>query len=521
MSQIDPSPHDAGTAWVAIDRHANDDVKPYIYVTTDYGKTWKKIVNGIPEGAFVRAVREDPVRKGLLFAATETGMYWSKDSGANWASLQLNFPTVPVHDLVIKDNDLALATHGRAFWILDDISPLRQATDEIKRPISGSTNHPPLSASTPPTEKGIGTAGDNPPAGAFIYAFTRTKPKHATLEILDSSGKVIRTLSSDALQTTKSKLDPEDEKPKPQLEMKAGLNRLIWDLRYEGALRVPDYYLYEYEAGSKGPFALPVSTPSVSPSTAKHSPNRWRSNSIPVSPSPPEDLEKQFTLLIDIRSQLTRVYSLANQVIDLRKQISEMKQRLGSNLSEAQALDEKLEALQKKLINTEIHANEDSLKFGMGVDGGLADLAMIAGGDADAVPTEASIKQFAKVKAEVDGYADRWSQNRLRRCAQIQSSGDQHDKEPARETMYVYISRKHRPPAQIETPRGIILTSIFKSPVSGRIPVRGHQLVGDQPSRPLRPRRPHQSHLRLRLRTLSILDLQLNINSPPATSAKT
>jgi photosystem II stability/assembly factor-like uncharacterized protein len=415
VSQIDASPHDAGTAWVAIDRHANDDLKPYIFATTDYGKTWKKLVNGIPEGAFVRAVREDPERKGLLFAATETGMYWSKDAGANWASLQYNLPIVPVHDVIIKGNDLALATHGRAFWILDDISPLRQATDEtakadlwLYKPSTALRLHA-------ASEKESATAGDNPPAGALIYAFTRTKPKHAKLEILDPSGQVIRSLSSDVLKDKEEQLDPDDEKPKSQLEMKVGLNRLVWDLRYEAAPRVPDYYLYEYEQGSKGPLALPGQYSVRLTVEGKTLTQPLELKLDPRLRVSQEDLEKQFSMLIDIRSQLTRVYTLANEVIDLRKQLTDMKQRVNPDqakpmLLEAQALDEKLEALQKKLINTEVHANEDSLKFGLGVDGSLADLAMIAGGDADVVPTDASVQQFAKVKAEVDGYANRWSQ---------------------------------------------------------------------------------------------------------------
>ena len=200
VSQIDASPHDAGTAWVAIDRHANDDLKPYAYVTTDYGKTWKKIVNGLPEGAVVRAVREDPERKGLLFAATEAGMFWSKDAGAKWESLQFNLPIVPVHDVIVKGNDLALATHGRAFWILDDISPLRQATDETAKADLWLYKPSTALRLQATSEKGSATAGDNPPAGALIYAFTRTKPKHAKLEILDASGKLVRTLSTDVMQ---------------------------------------------------------------------------------------------------------------------------------------------------------------------------------------------------------------------------------------------------------------------------------------------------------------------------------
>ncbi len=129
---------------------------------------------------------------------------------------------------------------------------------------------------------------------------------------------------------------------------------------------------------------------------------------------PPADLEKQFTLLMDIRGELTRVYNLSNSVIDLRKQIADMKRRVDPEqakpmLREAQALDERLAALQKTLINTDVHANEDSLKFGLGIDGSLADLAIIAGGDADSAPTEASLRQFSKLKAEVDGISNRWS----------------------------------------------------------------------------------------------------------------
>src|SRR5450631_3452371 len=131
ISLIEASPHDAGTAYVAVDRHQNDDLAPYIYKTADYGATWNRITTGIPDGVFVRAVREDPKKKGLLYAATERGVYVSFDDGAHWRSLQINLPITPVHDLVIKNDDLVVATHGRAFWILDDVSPLRQFADSV------------------------------------------------------------------------------------------------------------------------------------------------------------------------------------------------------------------------------------------------------------------------------------------------------------------------------------------------------------------------------------------------------
>src|SRR5262249_23979257 len=113
------------TVYAAVDRHRLDDLSPHIYVTNDFGKNWKKVVNGIPKGAYVRAMREDPAHKEVLFAATELGVYASVTDGATWYSLQANMPVVPVHDLVIHGNDIVVATYGRAFWILDDISPLR------------------------------------------------------------------------------------------------------------------------------------------------------------------------------------------------------------------------------------------------------------------------------------------------------------------------------------------------------------------------------------------------------------
>src|ERR1700680_4509799 len=131
ISLIEASPHDAGTAYVAIDRHQNDDLAPYIYKTSNYGATWTRITSGIPDGSFVRAVREDPKKKGLLYAGTERGIYVSFDDGAHWRTMQLNLPNAPVHDIVIKNDDLVLATHGRSFWILDDVSPLRQFADSV------------------------------------------------------------------------------------------------------------------------------------------------------------------------------------------------------------------------------------------------------------------------------------------------------------------------------------------------------------------------------------------------------
>ncbi len=131
VSLIDPSPFDAGTAYVAVDAHKLDNFKPYIFKTTDFGKTWTKLVTGLPDNSYVHPVREDPKRKGLLYAGTETGIWVSFNDGANWQALQLNLPVTPIHDLIIHDDDLSVATHGRSFWVMDDVSQLRQLSASI------------------------------------------------------------------------------------------------------------------------------------------------------------------------------------------------------------------------------------------------------------------------------------------------------------------------------------------------------------------------------------------------------
>ena len=191
------------------------------------------------------------------------GIYVSFNDGANWRPLKLNLPTTPVHDLVIKNNDLVVATHGRAFWILDDVSPLRQYNDEIAQkdaflytPATAYRIQAGASGERHPSKR----TGQNPPAGAVIYYYLKDAPKadtEAKIEILDASGKVIRKYSSAEYNTLEEPLDPDDKKPEKQIKPEAGLNRFVWDLRYEEARHVPGYYLWEYGSGARGPVAVP------------------------------------------------------------------------------------------------------------------------------------------------------------------------------------------------------------------------------------------------------------------------
>ncbi|HEV3510356.1 MAG TPA: hypothetical protein VGS05_01545, partial [Candidatus Sulfotelmatobacter sp.] len=431
ISQIDPSPFDAGTAYVAVDRHQFDDLHPYIYKTSDYGKSWTMLGKGIPDNAFVRVVREDPKKRGLLYAGTETGLYVSFNDGANWRPLQLNLPTTPVHDLAIKNDDLVVATHGRAFWVLDDLSPLRQYTDEIAQKdlflYKPATAFRIQAGASGPRHvpKGV---GQNPPAGAIIYYYLKDAPKadsEARLEILDSSGKLIRKYSSAEYNTLEEPADPDDKKPEKQLKPEAGLNRFVWDLRYEEARRVPGYYLYEYGRGAEGPVAVPGNyqvrltvngQTQTAPFELKLDPR------VKVSQ---EDLEAQLKLLLATRDELSRVYDTVNQIQDVRAQLAGLKRRLPESASAknivtaADDLEKKLVAIREDLINLDITANEDSLAYPPQLDSKLAYLAMDVG-TADSAPTESELREFEKLKRQSGEFIARWEDLQRRDLANFQ-----------------------------------------------------------------------------------------------------
>jgi photosystem II stability/assembly factor-like uncharacterized protein len=431
ISQIEASPHDAGTAYVAADRHQSDDLKPYIYKTSNYGQSWTKLTNGIPDGSFVRAVREDPKKRGLLYAATENGVYVSFNDGADWRSLKLNLPTTPVHDLVVKDNDLVVATHGRAFWILDDLSPLRQFTDDVAKknvyiyaPGTAYRIQAGDSGEHHPSKR----TGQNPPAGAVIYFYLKDAPKSGTetkVEILDASGKVVRKYSSAETELLDEPPGPDDKKPEKEIKPDAGLNRFVWDLRYEDAHRISGYYLWEYNVGAKGPVAAPGqyqvrltvgSESQVVPLELKLDPR------VKVSQA---DLAAQFNLLVQIHEELNRVYDAVNQIQDVRSQVAGLKRRLPENAStkaiasSADDLEKKLVAVRDQFVNLTISANEDSLAYPPQIDAKLAFLAIDVG-SADSAPTEAEQVEFEKLKRQSGELLSRWDDLQRRDLAAFQ-----------------------------------------------------------------------------------------------------
>ena len=244
VSLIEPSPFDAGTAYVVVDAHRLDDVRPYLFKTADFGQTWTRIDAKLDRGTYLHAVREDPARKGLLYVGTERGVMVSPDDGATWQPLQLNMPTVAVHDLVVKDRSLVVATHGRSFWILDDLVAVRALTPAVTA--SAAHLFPPADTiawryTSGGPEAG---AGQNPPPGAGIHYYLKDKPKgDVTLEFRDQQGRIVRTLTSKPKVLDGAyewEVEEADTDPrKPDLEVEPGVHRAIWDLRWTGAEMIP------------------------------------------------------------------------------------------------------------------------------------------------------------------------------------------------------------------------------------------------------------------------------------------
>jgi photosystem II stability/assembly factor-like uncharacterized protein len=431
ISLIDASPHDAGTAYVAVDRHQSDDMRPYIYKTNDYGKTWVKITKGIPENTFARAVREDPKKRGLLYAGTETGLYVSFDDGANWRSLQLNLPSTPVHDLLVKNDDLVVATHGRAFWILDDVSPLRQYSDGIAKAEVHLYSPGTAMRFQNPSDDGDAArhvlVGQNPPTGALIYYFLKEKPKgETTIEILDSNGSVIRKYSSNKTEELEEPLTPEDKKPEKQIKVEDGLNRFVWDLRYTSSGHVPDYYLWEYKDGDRGPLAVPGRYQVRLTVDGKSQTAPFEVAMDPRVQVSQADLQKQFDLLIQVRDELNRVYDTVNQIQDVRSQVDGLRKRLPDNvtvkpmLTAAAALDKNLLVVRDALVQMNIKSNEDSLAYPQRVDSKLSALAMAIGEGTDSAPTEAEYQVFDKLKKQADVAIAHWAEIQKTELAEFQ-----------------------------------------------------------------------------------------------------
>jgi photosystem II stability/assembly factor-like uncharacterized protein len=415
VNSIEASPSEPGTAYFAATGYKRDDQRPYIYKTTDYGKSWRKIVNGIPDNDFTRVVREDPNRRSFLYAGTETGVYYSSNSGDSWTRLQLNLPVVPIHDLAVqkRDMDLVVATHGRSFYVLDDLPLLYQLADAQK---SDAFLFKPEDAYRQAGGGGFqlsstATVGANPPNGAVIHYFLNTKPKEVALEFLDSAGKVIRKFSGRAQQ--------EQQQPQPQgggggfgaaarepnLTIDTGLNRFVWNYRLPSATNIPGLILW---GGSlSGPRVVPGNYQVRLTVDGK----AVGTESFAIKADPrlgltAEDLQKQYDLMSKVLAKLTETHDAILEMRDIRKQLDDLSGRLKDPsqkelVDRAKEIGKKLTAVEEELIQTKIKSSQDALNYPIRLNNKLAALAS-AVDSADFAPTAQSYDVYNDLSGKID-----------------------------------------------------------------------------------------------------------------------
>ena len=432
VSTIEASPHDPATAYLAAHRYRLDDFRPLLFVTNDYGATWRDISGGIRENDFTRVIREDPGRRGLLYVGTETGLYVSFDDGETWQSFQANLPVVPVYDLFVKDDDLLAATHGRSFWILDDLSQVRQIGPEIadkafhlakprrtfrlpspfgsRKASSGKNYQLSLGGIVTYTErKGAHNevvrtfldSGENPPDGVVTTYYIKEPPKEmATLTYLDAQGNVIKTFSSVA---------PEGEKPEEadlRAPAGAGMNRFLWNMRYPDARRIPQDK--SLEGAGVGPLAVPGTYQVVLTVDGQASPpETFEIVKDPRVAASQEDLQAQFDLLMRVRDRLSEANDAVVELRSVRQQVDEWESRAQGGPSAqaveeaAAGLKEKLGAVEDDLIQVGFRGARDRLHLPVKLNRKLAELLTVVG-SADFAPARQMVEVFHDVSEKID-----------------------------------------------------------------------------------------------------------------------
>ena len=395
INSIEAHPFEQGGLYVAATMYKSDDFRPYLYKTTDYGKSWQKITKGISDDHFTRVIRADPKRRGLLFAGTESGMYISFDDGENWKPFQLNLPIVPITDLAIKDNDLIVATQGRSFWVLDDLTPLHQLSDEIAKKDYWLYQPRPCYRIPGSSSENVTTSGQNPPNGAVIRYYFKAAPDSdkVKLKIMDKSGKLIKTYQ------------PKAKNRNERLSIEAGMNRFAWNMRYPNAEDFPGMIMW---AGSTvGPKAVPGNYQARLVVAKDSMTVNFEIQQDPRSSSSPADLQSQFDFLIEIRDKLTETHQGIKQIRDVRSQVkavtSKLKDEDGAEeiKKSGKELVEKISKIEETLYQTKNQSRQDPLNFPIRLNNKLAAVAGVASAG-DFRPTDQAIAVKEELTAQID-----------------------------------------------------------------------------------------------------------------------
>jgi photosystem II stability/assembly factor-like uncharacterized protein len=410
---IAASPFDAGTAYVAATMYLSDDFHPFLYKTTDYGKSWTKIVNGIPADDFTRSIRPDPNQKGLVFAGTESHLYVSYDDGGTWLPFQLNLPAVPVTDVAFQkeQDDMVLATQGRSFYVLDDMPLVRALNPASFQRTKDVVLFPVKRAIRISGGGGFGggrnpSAGQNPARGATIFYYLKTKPEgEVKLRFLTASGKLVREVSNKA-KPEQEKLDPDDEdRRRAQLAPAAeGLNRYVWDLRDDDATGFPG--LLMWDGSLRGPLAAPGNYKVELVIDGKTESQDFTVVKDPRAPTTPEDFDKQLELALKIRDRVTEANS---SVVGIRAATEQLKPYLTSSnekvKSSAKQLTDELTAIEESIYQTKLKADEDALNFPIRLNNKLASVENVVE-ETDVAPTAQSYQVFDELSGQLQVQLD-------------------------------------------------------------------------------------------------------------------
>ena len=396
VSQIDASNFAPGTAYMSVRKPLLNDFAPYIWKTTDFGRTWTKIVTGIRGDAYVHAVREDPTRKGLLYAGTQHGMYISYDDGASWQSLMLNMPDVPVSDVIVEANELVISTHGRGFWVLDNITPLRQATPEILAKDVHVFSPPP---------------GFRSGAGLTISYTLKNATKAATLEILDSAGAVLRTMQADTSSGTGARPRGRRRGGDASIPARAGLNRFEWDLRSQGIVSFPGMILWG--AGTAGPAVPPGrytarltadGRVATAPLVVKRNP--W------ITDVTDADLNAQYQFGRRVRDKATEANQAVIAIRNVKAQLADRQKKAADDAAlkaAGQTLVTNASVVEDSVYQVRNQSGQDPLNFPIRVNNRLATLLSMAE-RGDGRPTTNMPEIFGILNTQLGRYTTRLSQ---------------------------------------------------------------------------------------------------------------